>query len=105
MDGIILLLGGSLVVVNGISSGQLKDLWGIIGDNSKPYATTDHTHMVLLMGEFLFVFILAMLAGTSKDAGKAIIALLVALWLVYIMVNNVKVAGWLNTFTAATQNK
>jgi hypothetical protein len=51
------------------------------------------------MGEFIFLAILAMIAGRSDEAGTAIIALLLALWLVFITQNNVRVAGWLSAFT------
>jgi phosphotransferase system glucose/maltose/N-acetylglucosamine-specific IIC component len=99
MDGLVLFIGGALIVASGITTGQLKDLYNIIGDNSKQSQPIDHTHAVMFLGEFVFLAILAMIAGASEEGGKAIIALLLALWLVFITQNNVRVAGWLSAFT------
>jgi hypothetical protein len=99
MDGLVLFIGGALIVASGVTTGQLKDLYNIVGDNSKASQPVDHTHAVMFIGEFIFLAILAMIAGRSDEAGTAIIALLLALWLVFITQNNIRVAGWLSAFT------
>lgn len=67
-----------------MSSGRLNGLWNIVSVNNQA-TSADHSHLIAFGGEFLFIGLLALLAGVSDDAGKVIIALLVALWLVYLM--------------------
>ncbi len=99
MDGLILFVGGTLIVASGATNGQLKSLYDIVGDSSKQATPDDHKHIVMFFGEWVFVFILAMVAGTSEDAGKMILALLLGLWLVYTMANTQKINSFLSNFT------
>jgi hypothetical protein len=99
MGGIILFLGGALIVASGVATGQLKDLYNIIGDSSKTSTSLDHTHAIMFIGEWIFLGILAFAADRSDEAGTAIIALLLALWLVFITYNNPAVSKILGSLT------
>lgn len=86
MDALVLFIGGALIIASNMSSGRLKGVWNVVADPT-PATSADHSHLIAFGGEFLFIGLLALLAGVSDDAGKVIIALLVVLWLLYTLMN------------------
>jgi hypothetical protein len=85
-----------------MSSGRLKGIWGIVSVNNQA-TSADHSHLIAFGGEFLFIGLLALLAGVSDDAGKVILALLAVLWLVYITFNIDLIQRFFDAITSAAK--
>lgn len=72
-----------LIVVNGFSSGQFQKIWStLIGKQG----AVKHDFLVL-GGEFAFAVGLSMIAGMGSGATKVILALTIALWILWGMQN------------------
>lgn len=96
------VLGFSLLIASGITSGMLKDVLVMIKDKGTPTAATtekDHKQIMWFLGEVLFVIILTGIAGANSEASKAIVAFFIVLWLVFGMSNNVRVNGFVAALT------
>ena len=98
----VLFIGGALIVASNMSSGRLKGVWNVVADPT-PATSADHSHLIAFGGEFLFIGLLALLAGVSDDAGKVIIALLVVLWMVYITFNIDLIQRFFDAITSAAK--
>jgi hypothetical protein len=86
----VALLGLGLVLANTATS-HLKDLRDVVsGKSSDPTAT--HGILIAIIGQVLFVLILAMIADWSDEFGTIIIALLIGLWLVWAVGNADKIS-------------
>jgi hypothetical protein len=97
--GIVFIIGLSLLVASGWTSGLLKDVFHIFGTKSQMGTPKMHQNLLWFFGEFLFVMILTAIADVSSEASKAVIALLLVLWLVFVTDNNIRVTGWLGALT------
>lgn len=103
MSSVIILLGVSLIVVNGWSNGQLSTAWSIIYDNTATGVTsTQQTAILLLGGEALLVIVLAGFANANPTAGKFGVLLFAALWVVWFVKNPSQLSG-LATLAAGNQ--
>lgn len=51
-----------------------------------------------LLGEVIFVGVLAFIANASDAWGRAVVMLLVAIWLVWLVSNSDIVASWADKF-------
>lgn len=88
MSSLVLLLGLSLIVVNGVSNGQLQEMWSFVYDTTGGSTTAgQQSNMLLLAGEFVFVFIIATFSEKSNEFSKFAIVLFIALWFVWTMEN------------------
>jgi hypothetical protein len=98
LSSIIILLGVSLILVNGSSNGQLPIAWSIIYDNTVTSITSDQQKAILVLGgEILLVILLATFANANQTAARFGIVLFVALWVVWTIRN----PGPLSSITTA----
>lgn len=93
--GAVLMPGLGLILANGISTGALHDVWTSVSDTKANIdIKQEHQNMILIGGEFVFVFVLAWFAEQSDEAGSLILALIMVLWLVWITFNIGTVQRW-----------
>lgn len=104
MEGAVLFLGLSLAMVSNWSDGRLKELWDLVSVPGQA-TSADHSHILALTGEVLFILLLAFIASFTHEAGVAFVALLLALWLVYITFNVDWISKMFDTLTQATTVK
>ncbi len=100
--GMVFFLGLSLMVASGITSGLLSSVFHVIGTKSTAGTAKNHQDVIFFLGEFLFVFALAVIGDMSDAGGTVGIALLLVLWLVWATNNNVRVNGFAQYFTKST---
>lgn len=99
-SGIILTAGMGLVLVNSLKDGSLKSLWDTISNpKSSPDVKTQHQTFLKVFGEVLFVFVISYIAETSADASRAMLALIGALWFLWLMLNSQSAVSWVNSIT------
>lgn len=88
MDSVVLFSGFLLIFVNGITSGQLKEVWSLVSDPNQNVDTKVlHNHLIQIGGEFLLVGGLSFAAGRNKDADHVIGAFIFALWMLWFFMN------------------
>lgn len=76
--------GAALIVVNAWTGTQRKAISNVL-NNTAGSAPTAHTALAGLGGEILLVFVLAFAAQTSDAMGSAMVAALVALWILWLI--------------------
>lgn len=81
----VALLGLGLVLVNTLT-GHVNDLRDVINNKTED-PTKAHSVIIAIIGQVLFVLVLAMIADWSDDIGTIIVALLIGLWFVWAAYN------------------
>lgn len=95
MDSFVLFSGFLLIFVNGVTSGQLKEVWSLVSDPNQNVDTkVMHNHLIQMGGEVVLVGGLAFLSGRNKDADHVIVAFLFALWLLWFFMNTNAVSAF-----------
>jgi hypothetical protein len=94
--GFVFALGLFLIIVSGMSNGQFKSLWDALWNGN--IETTFKQDATVLLGELIFILILAFLSEASDDFKHFAIAFLFALWLSWSMFNSKTLAKWFSTF-------
>lgn len=91
------VLGFSLLVVSGLSSGQFGALWDAVWNGN--ISSTLKQDAIVLSGELIFIFILSFLAEANSDANNVIIAFFFALWIGWGIFNGPTLVKWTNTMS------
>jgi len=95
-DGAVFVLGLGLIIISGVTSGQLNDIWQLVWNGK---TSGSKNQFVLLGGELLFIAILAFLARSNKTAGQMIFSFLIALYVVWSVENVSTLQKWADTLT------
>lgn len=96
----VFLIGTSLIVANGFSSGQFKDIASnaSTGTANQTLQIGGQQAMLMITGELIFVIVLASMAEASDGANATAIALLLGLWLIWLMHNAGNAQGIVQLF-------
>jgi hypothetical protein len=85
----VTVLGLGLVIANSLTSKTFSNIASILQGGG---STSDaHKALLLLVGQVVFVMVLAFLAEWNPDVGSVIVALLLGLWLVWAIGNASKI--------------
>lgn len=78
------LAGAGLIVTNWWTGNQHAPIVGVLSKsaNGKQLAAA-HTSLVEIGGELVFVLVAVVIAGTGPGAGKAVVAAIAALWILW----------------------
>lgn len=95
-----------LIIINAIASGQIKNIFGLITNQSGGVNVSSlHTQTLILFGEFVFAIALSIIAETNRSARQVIIVFVIALYLVWGFSNRTILTNWIQKLTGTTQNK
>jgi hypothetical protein len=82
----------ALIVVNGFTSGQFQNIWGTITNQNK---NASHTDFLMIGGELVFAVGLSLIADIGEGAYKAVMALIIALWILWGMIHSQNIQNFL----------
>jgi hypothetical protein len=99
-----MVVGAGLVVVSNFTDGRFQRIGNLVNGGivaaasgkTNP-ATVDQlkNDFVVLAGELIFVAMASVVAESSDTASNVILTMFIGLWLVWGMVNQVNIGGWL----------
>lgn len=104
----VLFVGGALVATQVVRSGEWAALWarlanadpGKQGNKQLARDVTGHSNFLYIIGQTGILVILVVIATAEPQVGRAILWLLAALWLVYLVTqtNPDQLNSWLSKF-------
>lgn len=86
MDGVIFILGFSLMIVNGLTTGQFGRLWSIVSNPSTSGSnsiTNERNDALAFIGELVLIFTLVEVSRISPSAAGTSVSLLAILWILW----------------------
>lgn len=104
---VTMVTGAGLFVVANITDGRFKRIGSLVSGgiaNASAGKDTSSTvdqlknDFVVLAGELLFIAMASVVAESSDTASNVILTMFIGLWLVWGMVNQANIGGWLNNF-------
>jgi|SRR5579859_107728 len=109
---VTMVVGAGLFVVANITDGRFQRIGGLVtggiaqaasGKNAAPSVDQLKNDFVVIAGELLFIAMASVVADTSDTASNVILTMFIGLWLVWGMVNQANIGGWLNNFQPKTK--
>lgn len=96
---LIWALGVPLILADAARDPFWRGVWSAVLSGQAPTGTGgDYTHLWRTAGEFFLLLLLALFASVSPEGGGLAVAMLVALWLLFLVSNPAAVGSLFKRF-------